>query len=549
MTTVTPTMFLVPLSGPPLEAIALNPKPGGIVIGRHEDCDLPLPAEAEKVSRFHARFNHDGSRWFIADMDSRWGTLVNGVKLSPQSDVPLCEGDLIRIAPWTLAFSSHPKRRGLQTSDDSGQTLVRTVTSDSRAPLAEAILSILIDSAEKIHAAADEKQLADAILDAAVRGTSLQNGAMLRPIDSAGNVEIISSHFAPQTQTGGISFSRSLINAASSGNVAELNAGGEDISQSIVQLKINSALCIPLMLGNSVAAYLYLDSRGTIASTLRSGASSFCVALGRMASLALANLKRLEMEKRDVMMRGELAAAAAAQKWIMPKREGSFGSFKTIGESKPGQYVGGDFFDIIPLDQNRLAVALGDVSGKGVAASVLMTATQGFLHASLIAGGDLATAINNVNRFVCPRRPEGKFVTMWVGIFDAKNRTLSYVDAGHSYALLKKIDGGFQQLDLGGGLPIGVEESIPYSVETVTIAPGEKVLIVSDGIIEQFGLSQRGDETAREQFGTEGTRTAMAQAKNDAVAELFAAVVNHAGTEHLSDDATAVLVEWSKGIG
>ena len=98
-------------------------------------------------------------------------------------------------------------------------------------------------------------------------------------------------------------FSRSLLAAAANGHVAEIAGPGmqQDISHSIVQMKITAAICVPLMLGGSPAAFLYLDSRGA-APALRSSATAFCVALGRMASLALANLKRLDIEKRQAAM-------------------------------------------------------------------------------------------------------------------------------------------------------------------------------------------------------------------------------------------------------
>jgi hypothetical protein len=453
------TSYLVPLSGPPIEPIAMTAKTGGVVVGRHEQCDICLPADAEKVSRFHARFDHDGTRWHVADLSSRWGTYVNGVKLTAHNDVILSDGDLIRITPWTFALSATPKRRGLSASDDIALTAVRTIAHDTTRPMADTMLTLLLESAGAIHAASDEKHLGELILDAAVRGTGLQNAALLRPVDAGGHFEIIASRLPPQAQSQGLTFSRSLIAAASTGSVAEVNAGsaGGDISQSMVQLKISSAICVPLMLGPTVAAYLYLDSRGTLLQTIRPGASAFCVALGKMASLALANLKRVEMERREAALRAELAAAAAAQKWIMPKREGCFGAFHSIGESRPGQYVGGDFWDIIPLSDTRIAVAVGDVSGKGVSASVLMTATQGYLHAALQESKDLGAVVSAVNHFVNPRRPESRFVTIWVGIFDSADSTLTYVDAGHSYALLKRADGQFQQLDEGTGLPIGVD--------------------------------------------------------------------------------------------
>jgi serine phosphatase RsbU (regulator of sigma subunit) len=300
------------------------------------------------------------------------------------------------------------------------------------------------------------------------------------------------------------------------------------------------------MLGNTVAQYLYLDSRGTMMQAIRPNGSAFCVALGRMASLALANLKRIEMETREERIRADLAAAAIAQKFIMPQRVTEHGPFHCIGESRAGQYVGGDFFDVIPLPENKLAVAVGDVTGKGIAASVLMTATQGFLHASLLQHADPGRAINALNTFVQPRKPESKFVTMWVGVFDADAGTLRYVDAGHSYALLRRASGAkFEQLNKGVGLPVGLDESGNYRVETIPFTPGDEMIVVSDGIVEQFGIVPRMDGTmAKEQFDIAGLEQAMKSSGDDRVQDLFAAVVAHAGSNQLSDDATAVLVRF-----
>jgi serine phosphatase RsbU (regulator of sigma subunit) len=535
--------FLVPLAGPRLGTLQLQPKDGGILLGRHEQCDLHLPADAESVSRFHARFHHDGHRWLIADLASRWGTTVNGVRLTPHTDVPLNDGDLLHISPWTFTVSPTDRPRGLQPSDDVLQTSIRTL---GEAPaMVDSTLALLLESADSIHAAQDEQRLAELVLDAAIRGTGLQNAALLRPVDGEGRVAIVASRFLQGADAQGITFSRSLISAAARGHVAEIApGGGGDVSQSIMQLRISSAICVPLMLGGAPAAFLYLDSRGTLIAA-RPGSSAFCGALGRIASLALANLKRMEMEKREAEMKADLFAAAAAQKWIMPKREGRFGVFHTIGESRPGRFIGGDFFDIIPLDQNRLAVAVGDVSGKGVEASVLMTATQGYLHAALRDCGDVGEAVTRTNAFVNPRRPEHKFVTLWVGLFNAADGTLCYVDAGHSYALLRRLDGHFEQLDKGGGMPVGVMEDAQYNAEMVSIVAGDQVMVVSDGIVEQFGLIPGSTGSViREQFQMAGLQRAWTNPGNDDVATLFAAVVHHAGTDHLSDDATAVLVKW-----
>jgi sigma-B regulation protein RsbU (phosphoserine phosphatase) len=301
-----------------------------------------------------------------------------------------------------------------------------------------------------------------------------------------------------------------------------------------------------------VAAYLYLDARSRHAvpapSRLRPSASAFCAALGRMASLALANLKRLDIEHRQALMEAELSAAAAAQRWILPRRQTRAAGFDCTGESRPGAYVGGDFFDLIELGPTRLAVALGDVTGHGVAASVLMTATQGFLHAALQEHGDVARAVTALNAFVHPRRSDDRFVTLWVGVFDAAARTLTYVDAGHGYAMMLGPEpGAFTPLIAGDGLPVGILDDGGYTAQTVPLAAGARALVTSDGIPEQYGVVRGPDGTTRtEHFEMAGIRRAITSTPpdRDPVAVLFDAVVRHAGTTTLQDDATAVLIRW-----
>jgi phosphoserine phosphatase RsbU/P len=562
------TAWLVPISGPKLEPIELAVKTGGVAIGRDKRCDLGLPASADQVSRFHARFsNHDGA-WHVADLESAWGTYVNGTRLPAGTEVPLREGDLLRITPWTFVLGNRPLGRGIQSLNDEGTTAVRTVSTQTAGTgsRGDEVLGLLLESAAAIHGATDEHQLAELVIDAACRGTGLQNAAMLRPTDAIGHFEVIASRgpgaaigaagalgsmggtpMRPASPaTGGImTFSRSLLAAAASGNVAELQGGiasSGDISQSIVQMRISAALCVPLMLGGVPAAYLYLDSRGMGTQTLRAGASAYCSGLGRMASLALANLKRVEMERRGAMIEADLRAAKIAQAFILPQRVSQHGSLKLIGESRPGQFVGGDFFDVVPLGDGKVAVAVGDVSGKGIAASVLMTAAQGFLHARLLDQGELGAAITALNRYVCPRRPEGKFLTLWAGVFDTAAKTVTYVDAGHGYAMLSR-GGAIERLDNSGSYPAGIEEGTEYVATTVAFEPGQSVMIVSDGIVEQTGLVVQADGgMERVEFGISGVQACISRAAEDAVADIFGAVVHHAGTNRLADDATAVWV-------
>jgi serine phosphatase RsbU (regulator of sigma subunit) len=563
-----PTLYLVPVAGPAIEPLALPAHRPSLRLGRVQ-CELALPATESRVSRTHARFDFDGTRWRLTDLNSRWGTYVNGVRLPADGgDLPLGEGDLIRISPWTFMFSSSAERQDSVTTDDAFTTQIRNV-SDAR--LLDDQLGVLLESTAAIHSARDENELASLLIDAACRGTGLINAAVLRPVDAAGRVQVIASKFRTAGTTKFDSpgdpprYSRSLLAAAANGQVAEIQSGGFDTSESIVSMNITAALCVPIVLGGgatgggaarnvsdplggvTVAAYLYLDSRGPSAPRPRPNAAAFCVALGRMTSLALAGLKRVEIERRQAVIESELNAAAAVQRWILPQRTQCVGAFDCTGESRPGRFVGGDFFDLIDLGEDRIAVTLGDVTGKGVAAGVLMTATQGFLHASLLEHGDVTRAVTAVNRYVSTRSPDERFVTAWVGVADRRNRTLTYIDAGHGYAILHPADGEPISLTGGDGLPIGVEADFPFRSVTIDLPPSGRLMVVSDGLIEQTGLIQTSDgRLEQDQFGLDAVKRTLTSCpmETDAVDAVFAAVVHHAGSTQLADDATAVLVKW-----
>jgi serine phosphatase RsbU (regulator of sigma subunit) len=550
---VSNSVWLIPLpGGPHIDPLELKSVPNGLTIGRHEQCPLRLPANADQVSRQHARFSEQAGQWRVTDLHSRWGTFLNGVKIPPNREMPLGEGDLLRIVPWTFSFSTRGvPHRGLQSVDDTATaaTMVRSHAVDRAVePLHDDLLNLLLESASAIHGAEDEKTLATLLMDAACRGTGLPNAAVLRALDSTGRIEIVAGRAGPAGhEPTGMGFSRSLLTTASQGSLAEMSATSSgDFSQSMVQMKIDAAICAPLMLGSTVAAYLYIDSRGGAhARTLRPNAAGFCQALAKMAGLALANLKRLDIERRSASIEAELKAAMAAQRWILPRDKVQSGSFTCAGTSRPGEYVGGDFFDAIVLPDGRMAVALGDVSGHGIAASVLMTASQGFFHAAISQHGDLARAVKDLNAFVHPRRPESKFVTLWVGLFDPKNLTVSYVDAGHGYALLANPDHTFQRLSEGDAMPIGILPDSVYAVVTKPLPPHGRALIISDGLVEQT-QAEPAPGQPKEQFQLERVQSALsgADSDDDAVTHLFDSVYQFAGTQNLSDDATAVLVKW-----
>jgi phosphoserine phosphatase RsbU/P len=543
--------WLIPQPGAPaIDPLELQPASArgqGLVLGRHQNCDLRLPSKAERVSRAHAQFMTHAGKWSVIDLGSRWGTQVNGVQIEPRRPTPLNEGDLIRIQPWTFRFSVRGMPdTGPVSVDDVGTTIIRTTSDQPSEKLRHDLLNLLLEGSAALHAAGDLETIAKILVDLACRGTRLPRSAVLQAVDDRGHIQIIHSNVPPGAGPE-MAFSRSLLAAAAAGAVGEISSeGGMDVTQSIARSNVSAAICAPLIVGGTVAAYLYLDSQspgGGALEQLSPNASGFCQALGRMGGLALANIKRIEMQINAAAMERDLATAADAQRWILPKCPIQVGPFSFDGHCRPSAYIGGDFFDAQILPDGRLVVSLGDVCGHGIAASVLMSATQGFLRAALSAHSNLPRAVSELSAFVHCRSPRTQYLTLWIGVLDPREMTVSYVDAGHGLALL--IDEGQQvgRLASIGGLPVGIEAEYNYSMGVAHLPPLGRLLIVSDGIVEQSdGLALEQGE--RRRFGIERIESAVQNAEHDLIPFLFNELQQFAGGQQFTDDATAVLLQW-----
>ncbi len=551
---------LVSVAGPravTLELVA----PGPLSIGRRATHALSLP-EDDHVSRDHAvlEFHADdrgtgGGSWSVRDSSSRHGTWVNGVRLTPGRACPLRPGDGLVLAPWAFEVVDRAavEQVAAQTYaliDDSAMgTIVRRIGPEAARPAER--LGLLLDCAEAIQAASSERELAEAVLTAAVSGASFANAAILRTRDASGHISVVASRgnaFGRVIDGGSLPVSRTLIEEAALGSPALLMASGEmeGDAMSIAQLGIDEALCVPLMIGPSVGAFLYLDNRAGARRTDTKGvereATAFAVGLGRLASLAFANLRRMDLERRQASHDAEMAAAEEAQRWILPPRSGTVGAFAYEGICRPGRGIGGDFFDVVALPGGRVGVALGDVTGKGVSASVLMTAAQGFLHSQLTEHGDPARAVAELNAFVARRQPMSRFLTLWLGVFDVAKGEARYVDAGHGYALLRGPSGEVMRLDEGEALPVGVSpDRDMWRAATAPLTAGSSLLVVSDGVVEQPSLA----EGRRELFGMDRVSDWLRDGGAVGALEgLLAAVEQHGGTPNLADDATAVMLRF-----
>lgn len=198
--------------------------------------------------------------------------------------------------------------------------------------------------------------------------------------------------------------------------------------------------------------------------------------------------------------------------------------------------LGGDCYDFAPLPNGRLAMTVGDASGKGLAAALMISNVQSSLRTAVALGGsNLAAMLRVVNRQVHSSSLADRYATLFYGAFDGTTRTLRYVNAGHNPPIVIRQDGSIIELETGGA-PIGMFPEWPYEERTIQLDPGDLVLAYTDGVIEAAN-------PAGEEWGAEGLRRATAesgaQCADDVVQAIFTGMDGFSqGCQ--TDDATVV---------
>lgn len=516
----------------------------GVTIGRATDCEVCLLNDS--VSRRQVSVVWKNGQWFVLHHGTRGVSYLNGVRLDEAGGPrAIATGDVLGIGPWTFRVVIGAATVGGEstlaaTIDDAASPAQRVERGQSGefVSRADRRLRLLTECIARLHGTVDEVALAGTTLEAVLAGSGYARGAFLRPTSAGAGVEVVASRRLRADDTTAFGFSRSLIEKAGAGEVVVLTAGNARVSSmSIGAMGVHSALCAPVHLGASLVGFLYLDARGQ-ESAVQSEAVGFCDAVARAYGLALADAKRAELERRQTLLSSELLAARAVQEMFVPPGHGDLGFLRYAVEMRPGLFVAGDLFDVIPLDADRVAVCLGDAAGHGAGSAMLMAMTQSFLHAELKRTGDAAEAVASVNRYITARSTGGRFVSLWVGIF-GRSGGLSFVDAGHGHCLLKRAGDGARVCRSETGIPVGIDAEYRYVGEGLALSPGDRVVVYSDGLIEQR-------DAVDKEFGIEQLSRALGvsgSSRGD-VAGVFGAMVAFVGVRALDDDATLASVEF-----
>ena len=382
------SIVLRPLSDPRLDPLEL-PDDGRTIIGRSSQADWRIGDEA--VSRRHACVDSTDGAHTITDLGSRHGTTVNGRALEKDERTPLRPGDSVSFGAWRCMV----ERAGLSTTSrtmvEEGRSEIRTLSPATFRGVVQKRLDAMLGTMRQMSAAASREEVAEILVRTVCEGTPCPRVLAVRRVGNAAYETVAASEGAVDTPV-----SLSLLAAAGSGRVVQLTEPGHGgvTGQSIIDLGVQTAICAGVRVSDEAEWFLYLDTRGD-ETRLPSDAAAFCSAMADLAGLAIERILASEMATRRRQLEFDLEAARRSQELLLPPRRGGSPGLSYAFEFRPGRHVAGDMFDVVALPDGRSAFFLGDVSGKGAGAGVLMAAAQSLLRSLLVHAGSLANAMSD----------------------------------------------------------------------------------------------------------------------------------------------------------
>src|SRR5437867_4495074 len=465
-------------------------------IGRRSETDLRLPGA--DISRVHAEITVENGTCTIRDKQSRFGTFVNGDKITEKL---LAHGDQIRLGQagdTEIVFFVDDEAPSVEKSAISAATELRQ-------------MSALLEGLRALGSGRVLDEVLAMVLDSAIEVTGAERGFIMlanrekllefKLARAPGKVPLPGLTFETSRKIPETVFStgqQRIVEDLLDGDLAQLHTG-------TVALGIRHVLCTPLRLvryveraeqrgSEEIIGVLYLDSReqGALKS---SAAQSALETLSAEAALAIENARLYRDALEKSKFEQELKVAAAIQRSLLPpaNRAGSF--YTTAAVSVPCRSVGGDFLDYVDLPSGPFGFIVGDVAGKGSPAALLAAAVLGMFSAEATYQTSAAPLITRLNHGLFRRAIESRFLTTFYGMLGPGGE-LTYCNAGHNAPLLVSAT-GIRRLETGG-VVLGLFDHAAFDQETVTLQAGDYIVAFSDGVTE--ALNPAGEEFTDERL-------------------------------------------------
>jgi sigma-B regulation protein RsbU (phosphoserine phosphatase) len=491
-----------------------------ITLGRSARNDLCIPDPF--ASRVHAEVRREGEDYFLQDLGSANGTLYNGGTV--EGTVPLTAGGRIQIGETEIVFDDgtyHSSMGATMITDNSSTSLPEaTIALASGDRTTSGLLEAIEDARKKP--------------DASVVARVAREGDLLALISKVG-ITLLSSSTLEQTleqivslvfeavpadrcllmmrdehneelkvavarlrdrvgEVGEIRVSRNVMDEVVIRGRSVLTSDAQHdprfASGTVVLQGVRSVLAVPLGVSEKVFGIIYADSP-IAEGRFTEDHLKVLTTLASVAAIRVENARLVEARFQQERLERELQLAMEIQQRFQPTAPPVVPGYEFQGISFPCYEIGGDYYDFIQRDDGRLVIALGDVSGKGTAAALLMSSLHAAIHAQTGSHDTLVQTISAVNRYLAENIPPNRFVTLFYAELDPESGALSFLNAGHNPPLIIHAAGTVEQL-ASGGLPLGIKADADYREGRTHLQLGDVLVIYSDGVTE--AASPSGEE-------------------------------------------------------
>ena len=471
------------------------------LIGRGAETGNHLQLTDRRISRNCAAIVMEANRYYLEDRGQRRGMYVNQEKVESRQ---LNDGDVITFGiedSYQVIF-----RAATGTSDEAiPQLLTRIDHMTSSEPTGGGLrkLNMLLEATSLLHSQLPLDSVLAKMIDHAIAVTDADRG-LLEEADAAGRAENLRVRLA--RRSGGQRLPPESMTPSQTAIQLAMKQGSPVITEDLAQAEINlqaaasivaqglrAVVVIPLYATSRAGSegsgvdvrrgvflgVLYLDSKRPTAFTKLD--RQILDALAADAASILDNARLVERERERQRLEQEIGIARDIQQALLPKNFKDYPHLAVAGVNFPCLSVGGDYFDVFPLDDKRTAFLLADVSGKGLGAALLTTMLQGALS-GMTLGTDPARTFNHVNRFLCDHAEVGRYATMFFGILDETGK-LEFINAGHPSPILMR-QGRAEEAFTEGSFPVGLVPEAEFATSTLQLEPNDTLFLFSDGVTE-----------------------------------------------------------------
>jgi serine phosphatase RsbU (regulator of sigma subunit) len=486
-----------------------------ILLGRNANCDIVFPPNDFSVSREHAVIIRSQDKFFIEDLGSRNGTYVNNQPVSAR--VPLKDNDRIRICDFQYSFHDDaqatrpplPPEMGAEPTIDEPEEPSTFEASVSHASniflqsLTAEKFKVFIEIINSLRNTLQLDQLLPKIVDNLFQLFKQADRCFIILREEVQERDRTVERLIPkviktrraQDETSA-NYSRSIVRECLKRVEALLSEDATsdkrfNMSQSIADFRIRSVMCAPFSTQDGKAfGVVQLDTQDRSKKFTAEDLHLLMTVAGS-ASVALENARLHEDLVARERLHRDLELAHQVQLSFLPQQLPTMAGYDFYAAYEPAQEVGGDYYGFIPLTNPQprgLAIMLGDVAGKGIAAALLMAKLSSDARFSLLSQTDPGQAIGTLNDLLCQHFGQmDRFVTLAAALLDPSSHTVTFVNAGHPSPLIyRRATGQLEEASTRDttGLPLGVVQGYVYEPRQLRLEPGDAVFLFSDGVTE-----------------------------------------------------------------